>query len=182
MVPALFAAPPTLSDPNFQNSVVVMTSQEKEGTMGFIINNASKLSFHALLEDLRIKPKIPDRNVLMGGPLSKESGFVIYEHRKNKPISAGIRVNDWVSISPSREILEMAAKGKLPGKFELILGYAGWEPGQLEQEMSAGGWFYTPFFKDIVFSVPMHQRWEQTYRQIGVSPLGFTTVPGGAQA
>ena len=180
--PAILTAPPNLTDTNFAGSVILLAMHETDGAMGFIISQASNLSFHELLADLSIEPKIDEQRVLSGGPVSKSSGFVMYEHKKRRPIAPGISLCDTMSISPSRELLEMAAAGALPGRFDLILGYAGWGPGQLDKEIANGGWMLSPFFPEILFDVPLRDRWFQSFAHLGISPLGFTHVPGGAQA
>ena len=155
---------------------------EDEGAMGFIISRSTPLSFHELMDDLSIQPKVANQRVLYGGPVSGNSGFILYEHKKDEPLSSGLVLSDTISISPSRELLETAAAGKLPGRFELILGYAGWGPGQLETELDAGGWLHTPFYPDVLFDVPLDERWYHTFSQAGISPMAFMSVPGGAKA
>lgn len=182
IAPSLLIAPPILSDPSFENAVIAVAMHESDGAMGFIINRRSDLRLHDLLNDLNVKAAIPDRQTLFGGPVSKESGFILYEHKKGKPLEEGMPLTPTISISPSRELLERAAAGKIPGRFELILGYAGWGPGQLETEIKEGGWLNTSAFDEIFFDIPLPDRWHQSFAQIGVSPLGFVSVPGGAYA
>jgi putative transcriptional regulator len=182
IAPSFLAAPPSLIDSIFKNAVIAVAMHQEEGAMGFVISRQTELSFHELLEDLAIKPKVADRTVLYGGPVSKNSGFLLYEHEPNIPLTPGLILCDTISITPSRELLDKAAAGKLPGRFELILGYAGWGPGQLELELCGGGWLNTPFYPEIMFDVPVSERWNHTYSQVGVSPYAFMNVPGGAQA
>jgi putative transcriptional regulator len=74
------------------------------------------------------------------------------------------------------------ARGELPGRWDLLLGYAGWGPGQLAGEMQRGGWLHADFDPALVFDVGVEQRWEESYRRLGISPVAFQNVPGGAQA
>lgn len=182
IAPSLLAAPPTLRDGNFKNAIVAVAMHQDEGAMGFIINRQSNLSFHELLADLSIEAKIPDQRVFYGGPVSRSSGFILYEHEENNPVTMGLALSNTISISPSRDLLEEAAAGKLPGRFELILGYAGWGPGQIETELTQGTWLHTPLYAEVLFSVPLSERWNHVYTQIGISPFAFMNVPGGAQA
>ena len=182
IAPSLLIAPPTLSDPSFENAVIAVAMHESDGAMGFIINRRSDLRLHDLLADLAVTAKVPDKHVLFGGPVSKDSGFILYEHASGKPIAEGLPLTKTISISPSRELLEKAAAGKLPGRFELVLGYAGWGAEQLEEEIKGGGWLNTSAFNEIFFDIPIPDRWHQSFAQIGVSPLGFVSVPGGAYA
>jgi putative transcriptional regulator len=182
LAPGFLLAPPPLSDPNFDRSLVLLAVHESGGSMGFIVNRPSEITLHQLLKELEITPRIDDRAVLIGGPVSGFSGFVLYEHDVGRPLGPGIEVSSSISISPSREILEAGARGDLPGRFDLLLGYAGWAPLQLEGELERGAWLHAPFDPELLFEVPMKDRWQETYDRLGVSPLGFMNVPGGAQA
>ncbi len=182
LAPGFLLAPPPLSDPNFDQSLVLLAVHEPGGSMGFIVNRPSEIRLHQLLKELEIVPGIDDRSVLIGGPVSGFSGFVLYEHDDGRPLGPGIDVAPSVSISPSREILEAGARGELPGRFDLLLGYAGWAPQQLEDELERGSWLHAPFDPELLFDVPMDERWQESYARLGVSPTGFINVPGGAQA
>ena len=182
LAPGFLLAPPPLDDPNFDRSLVLLAVHEETGSMGFIVNRTSDIKLHALLHELSIDPTVDDKLVLVGGPVSGFSGFLMYEHEDGKPLAPGIEVSATVSVSPSRDLLESAARGVLKGRFELILGYAGWAPRQLEHELERGSWLHAPFDSELLFDVPTTQRWDETYNRLGVSPFGFVTVPGGAQA
>lgn len=182
ITPSFLIAPPNLPDQDFKNAVVVMTAHESEGSMGFIISQPTHLTIHQMLEDLAIKSQIDDRTVLLGGPAGRNQGFVMYEHEKDSPIAPGMSLCPKISISPSLQILQQAAKGEMPGRFELILGYAGWGPGQLQCELDEGEWLHTSFFEEMMFDVPFFERWRHAYEHIGISPYAFVNVPGGAQA
>lgn len=182
LAPGFLVAPPPLEDPNFDRSLVLLAVHEATGSMGFIVNRASDIMLHALLTELGIKPVVEDRKVLIGGPVSGFSGFVLYEHAEGKALAPGLQISSGISISPSRELLEMAARGDLPGRFDLLLGYAGWAPLQLEAELERGSWLHADFDPELLFDVELDKRWDETYARLGVSPAGFITVPGGAQA
>lgn len=182
LAPGFLLAPPPLSDPNFDRSLVLLAVHESGGSMGFVVNRPSEIRLHQLLKELEIGAIVEDRSVLIGGPVSGFSGFVLYEHDESRPRGPGLEVSSTVSISPSRELLEAAAKGELPGRFELLLGYAGWAPLQLESELERGSWLHAPFDAELLFDVAMEQRWEETYARLGVNPDSFVNVPGGAQA
>jgi putative transcriptional regulator len=175
-------APPPLTDPNFDRTLVLLAVHEPGGSMGFVVNRASDLKLHALLRELEIAPTVDDKQVLIGGPVSGFSGFVMYEHDDGRPLGPGIDVSSSISISPSREILEAGARGNLPGRFDLLLGYAGWAPLQLEGELERGAWLHAPFDAELLFEVPMGDRWDETYKRLGLAPYSFMSVPGGAQA
>ena len=180
--PGFLLAPPSLTDPNFGRSVVLLAAHEGSGAMGFVINRPGKIQLHALLEDLSMKPSIEDRQVLIGGPVQGFSGFVLYEHPADEPAGPGITISPTVSVSPSRDVLEKAVQGQLSGRFELLLGYAGWGAGQLDHELDHGGWLHTEFDPEILFDVVVDDRWCELYDRIGIDVGALISVPGGAQA
>jgi putative transcriptional regulator len=182
LAPGFLIAPPALEDPNFDRSVVLLAAHESTGSMGFVINRPSEMHLHELLKELEIEPGVDDRQVLQGGPVSGFSGFVLYEHTKNKALAPGIEVSSTISVSPSRELLEAAARGELSGRFELLLGYAGWGPEQLDTELERGGWLHAGFDPEMLFDVAVDDRWDEIYARLGIAPVGFMSVPGGAQA
>jgi putative transcriptional regulator len=182
LAPGFLLAPPPLSDPNFDRSVVLLAAHEAEGSMGFILNRPGPRRLHALLHELEMQPRVADRDVLIGGPVSLTSGFVLYEHEPGRPVGPGMSVSATISITPSRDVLESAARGRLPGRFDLLLGYAGWAPDQLDDELRRGAWLHAPFDPEVVFDVPVAERWDECFARLGVNPFGFVSVRGGAQA
>ncbi len=182
LAPGFLVAPPPLEDPNFDRTLVLLAAHEDSGSMGFVLNRASDMALHNLLKELEIDPHCDDRSVLIGGPVSGFSGFLLYQHDKAQPLAPGIEISSHISVSPSRELLEAAARGELAGRFELLLGYAGWGPEQLESELEQGGWLHAPFDPELVFDVPMEHRWEEAYARLGIASYNFMAVPGGAQA
>ena len=182
MAPGFLVAPPGLVNADFANAVVALGLHETEGSVGFIVNRPVAVTLHQLVQDLDIKPKIPDRPVLFGGPVSRHSGFVLYEHPKNKPKAPGFSLCDTVSVSPSRELLDEIARGNFRGHFEVLMGYVGWESSQLDDELGEGGWLHTQFSPTIVFDTPAANRWSHIFNHLGISPLAFMHVRGGAQA
>jgi putative transcriptional regulator len=123
-----------------------------------------------------------EKPVLFGGPVEKNSGFLLYEHEDEDPLAPGFMITDNLSISPARKLLDDAAQGLLPGRFELLLGYSAWSKGQLKQELSRGDWLHTPFSMELIFDVPPEERWLRSYEFLGIAPYRFVHVPGGAQA
>lgn len=183
MTPSMLVAPPSLLEPPFNESVIIIAGHQKNGSLGFILNRPIGITIKDLMEDSDdIDPIHTDKPVLFGGPMEKNTGFVIYEHPSKKPLAPGFMITKNLSISPSRKILEDAAIGKLPGRFELLLGYASWNKGQLTQELSRGDWLHTPFCLDLVFDVPHEDRWYRSYEHLGFAPYAFMRVPGGAKA
>ena len=182
LAPGFLLAPPPMGDPNFERTIIVMAVHDESGSLGFVINRRANVSLHTLLRELEIAPSQPDRSVLLGGPVSASTGFVLYEQPGKDPPDSGMQLCEGVWLSPSREVLIAAAQGELPGRYELILGYAGWGPGQLQIELDRGSWLHLPMDPTLIFDVALEQRWDEAYLRLGISPLGFVNVSGGAQA
>jgi putative transcriptional regulator len=182
LAPGFLLAPPPLSDPNFDRTLVLVAAHDAEAAMGFVLNRRAPARLHALLHELDVQPRVPDRDVLLGGPVSLTSGYVMYEHDAGRPVGPGTEITPTLSITPARTVLDIAARGGLPGRFELLLGHAGWGPGQLDDELARGAWLHAPFDLELVFDVPLDDRWDETWSRLGIDPSGFVAVRGGAQA
>ncbi len=174
MAPCLLMALP--------DTIMLLAMHQEDSAMGFILNRQTQLSFHELMLDLSVKPIIPDRRVLWGGPVSKNSGFLLYEHKAHEPLDEGLPISETVSISPSKRLLERAAMGEIQGRFDLILGYMGFGKGQLERELKNGLYLHAPSSNDILLKTPLSERFGQAFHQLGHTPMAFMNVQGGAQA
>ena len=158
-------AMPQLNDFNFTQSVVYISEHDNKGALGIIVNKPLRqVTLDNVLEHLNIKLNVPDigeHPVLMGGVISQENGFIIYEKQaKNKKIQ--------LSVSASKETLEDIANNKGPNNFLVALGYSGWEAGQLEQEISRNDWLIVPYNRIILFETPLNQRWQKAASLIGI--------------
>lgn len=182
ITPSILVAPPSLLAPPFNESVIILAGHQQNGSLGFILNRPIGLTIGDLMEYGAKDDQLVDRPVLFGGPVEKNSGFVMYEHGKGKPLAPGFMITKNLSISPAKSLLDDATQGNLPGRFELLLGYASWSKGQLMKELSRGEWLHTPFCLDLVFDVPHEDRWLKSFEQLGIAPYAFMHVPGGAQA
>lgn len=182
VAPGFLVAPPAMGDPNFDHTLVLMVSHDEGGSLGFVVNRPSPLSLNTLLKELELPQGGGDKPVLLGGPVSGSTGFVLYEHPESEPRGPGMQVSTTISLSPSKEVLAAAARGELKDRYELLLGYAGWGPGQLVEEIQRGSWLHLPFEHQLLFDVKLEERWEQAFRLVGVNPMAFVNVPGGAQA
>jgi len=183
MTPSMLIAPPWLTAQPFSESVIILAGHQKNGSLGFILNRPIGITIKDLMDDdEEHDPLHTNRPVLFGGPVEKNSGFVMYEHARKSPLAPGFMVTPTLSISPARKLLEEGALGHLPGRFELLLGYASWRQGQLFKELSQGAWLHTPFQKKLLFDIPHEERWQLSFELNGIRPYTFMHVPGGAQA
>jgi putative transcriptional regulator len=162
-------AMPTLADPNFFQTVTYITEHSVNGALGLVINRPLNLTLNQLLEHLNLsadRPELTQIPVYHGGPVQPEQGFVL--HSPVGQWGSTLRVNDDIGITTSRDILQAVARGQGPEYLLVALGYAGWGPGQLEQEMADNAWLSSPFDFDILFEIPSDQRWLAAAALLGI--------------
>jgi len=175
-------AMPTLTDPYFKKSVVYLCEHDKDGAMGFIINFPVKLTVQELLENvetIKHQPEPPLTGpVFLGGPLELERGFVL--HSPISDNSQSTELNQQLMMSNSNSVLSTLGTDHAPDKYMVTLGYASWDSGQLEQEMSENHWLTVKSETDIIFNTPVEQRWSASLQRLGISPEQLTTTSGHA--
>lgn len=178
----LLIAMPGMGDPRFDHSLVFLCAHSAEGAMGLIVNKPSDdLTFANLLRQLNIPrgDRMRDIRVHFGGPVELSRGFVL--HSADYGTGTGtMRVNDRFGMTTTQDILEALARGKGPDSSILALGYAGWGPGQLEEEIRQNGWLTCDAAPELVFSDQDATKWDRALRSIGVDPLHLSAAGGRA--
>ena len=162
-------AMPALMDPNFYHTVTYLCEHNEEGAMGIIINRPAGLKLGEVLEQIDItsvEERLVDQPVYAGGPVQPDRGFVI--HPPGSTWDSTLQVNDQVSVTTSKDILQAIAEGKGPQHMLVALGYAGWGAGQLEQEMADNTWLSGPADTDIIFHCNADKRWSAAAKLLGV--------------
>lgn len=162
-------AMPALSDPNFDHSVTYICEHNEDGAMGIIINRQMELTMGEVLEQMGVEPSRSfdsSMKIHEGGPVQPEHGFVL--HTPVGAWEASLQVSDDVAITTSKDILSTIAHGEGPQHYLIALGYAGWGPGQLEQEMVDNAWLSGPASKRILFELPVEERWAAAAALVGV--------------
>jgi putative transcriptional regulator len=189
LAPGYLVAAPGMRDPNFSGSLVLMTGHRREGAMGFVVNRAAPVSVGEMLATVddrlaglaRSSPHA-ERPVLVGGPVSPEQAWVLYRRGTVADDDEAIAVGRRLAVGSSRAILEALLSGSAPGTFDLLVGYAGWAPMQLEEEIAQGAWVPMGLDEELVTTVPVEDRWTEAVRRIGLDPAGFGVGGGGAMA
>lgn len=162
-------AMPSLADPNFFHSVIYVCQHNDEGALGIVINRPLNLNFGYLLEQLSIRPANADiagRPVYLGGPV--QSGALFILHQPPLQWESSLPVTDEISLTTSPDILNALAQNTFPGAALAALGYAGWAPGQLEQELLDNAWLSVRADTHILFHAPAEQRWSLAAASLGV--------------
>ncbi len=150
---------PSLDDPSFSKSVIYLYEHNEEGAMGLIINKPLNMQLREVLQHLNIPTALETvaaHPVMMGGPVSQEHGFVLYEEASE------------LFLSSSKDTLIDIANNRGPAQFLITLGYAGWQTGQLEVELQRNDWLIIRYEREILFTVPSEKRWQAAAKLIGV--------------
>lgn len=179
LAPGLLLAMPQLADPNFSRAVVLMIEHSEQGSFGLVINHPSPIKATELLDSLEMHWRGEDSAVVWaGGPVSPSTGWVLHEPVTVAPEGAGtIEITSTISLSTSPERLRAIAN-QPPRNIRLLLGYSGWGPGQLAQEMARGAWLHTSADPKLVFETPPDEIWDRAMKALGVNPRDLFTGRG----
>ncbi|MEM8574392.1 MAG: YqgE/AlgH family protein [Pseudomonadota bacterium] len=185
----LLIAMPSMGDPRFSRSVIYVCAHSSEGAMGIVINQrAPNISFAELLEQLKIVPSqerisLPSAlnamDVHLGGPVETGRGFVLHSADYFKAEST-LPINESVCLTATVDILRDIAKGSGPDRALLALGYAGWAPGQLEDEIQSNGWLNCPANPELVFDPAIDRKYNKALDSLGVDPSHLVSDSGHA--
>ena len=183
----MLIAMPAMNDERFSRAVIYVCAHSTEGAMGIIVNHpAANIKFPDLLVQLEVIPaseriQLPDRaeevKVLKGGPVETGRGFVLHSadffiENSTLPIDEGI------CLTATLDILKAIARGNGPASAILALGYAGWAPGQLEQEIQQNGWLHCAADPELIFGQDTGAKYQKALRKIGID-LGMLSSEAG---
>jgi len=177
----LLIAMPALTSGPFAQSVVYVCVHTPEGAMGIVLNQPLEApSFDDLLRQLDITPAPPARRIRLcaGGPVDNARGFVL--HTADWTGDGSLRVDDTVALTASLDVLKAIADGGGPREGLLALGYAGWGPGQLEQEIQQNAWLSAPAPPNLLFDDGHDTKWRRALASLRIDPLLLSTEAGHA--
>lgn len=178
----LLIAMPDMGDPRFEKTVILICAHSPEGTMGLIVNKrADEVKFPELLEQLKVKTtgQVQDTPVHFGGPVETGRGFVLHSDDFDGDDSS-IEVPGGYKVTATLGILEALASGTGPTQSLMTLGYAGWGPGQLEDELQRNGWLASEADDAIVFSNENDGKWDAALKGMGISAMHLSGSGGRA--
>jgi len=170
---------PQLLDPNFRRTVVLLIHHDEDGTFGVVLNRSTDLTAPGLCATLDIAWQgEPSEPIGWGGPVQPQTGWVLFDDGSDLGDGDGVRrVADRVQFAGSLEVLRRIAV-EPPERLRLLLGYAGWGPGQLETELAEGAWLLAPVSREVVFDVGAAQMWEHVLRGMGIEPATLIATRG----
>lgn len=177
----LLIAMPGMRDPRFAGTVIYLCAHSSDGAMGLVINRTlDQVSFPDLLEQLKIEaPGTVDAiRVHFGGPVESGRGFVL--HSSDYGHESTLKVDRDIGLTATLDILRDIAEGRGPKRKLFALGYAGWGPGQLDDEIHANGWLTVAADDELIFAQNLEQIWGKAVAKIGVDPRFLTHEAGRA--
>jgi putative transcriptional regulator len=178
--PTLLLAMPQLRDPNFSRTVVLLCEYGPTGALGFVVNRPTEVR---AAEAVELDPPVHGDSGLMlwsGGPVEPQRGFLLLGEdpgvADSERVSEGLHLT--ASVEVLRRLLEVDPTEMTGRRARLLLGYAGWGPGQLDHELTGSAWLTAPTDADLVFATPPEQMWERAIRGLGVDPMALTVAAG----
>lgn len=174
-------AMPTLEDPYFSNALVYVCEHNENGALGIIVNRPIDMNLGGLFEKIDIKMEAGDLAklpVYFGGPVQLDRGFVL--HRPIGQWQSTLVVNDEIGLTSSRDVLASVGSAGLPAEILVSLGYAGWDAGQLEEELAQNSWLTVPAKASILFDLPPEERLPAAMQKLGISFTQLSDVAGHA--
>jgi putative transcriptional regulator len=174
-------AMPHMADPNFAHTLTYLVEHNEKGAMGIIVNRPSGLNLSDIMEQLRPDSEPDSRTLKLpiytGGPVQTDRGFVLHPSGQN--YQATLELGE-LALSTSQDILFAIADGYGPENALVALGYAGWEAGQLEDEVAQNAWLTCPADASILFDTPSDARVTAAAARLGVDLTLLTSQAGHA--
>ncbi|WP_230020100.1 YqgE/AlgH family protein [Massilia sp. Bi118] len=177
-------AMPSMNDPIFGGTVVYICEHNDKGVLGVVINKPTDMTMDVLFDriDLKVtdtlRPNVVDEPIMFGGPVQDDRGFVL--HSPGGRYSSSLSVTDDVAFTTSIDVLEAVANGTGPQRMLVSIGYAGWSPGQLEEEIGRNGWLTVGADARVLFDLPIEERYTAAIKLLGIDPLMLATEAGHA--
>lgn len=177
----LLVATPVIQESCFSHALIYMCAHNEAGAMGVIINYAiDNVRISEILEQLEIASETRPRDIPVhfGGPVESNRGFVV--HSNDYVSEESMIESNGIVVTASVSILQEIAQGKGPAQGMLVLGYAGWSPGQLEAEIEGGSWIVVPATAQLVFDTDNDTKWNVAVSTLGFDMGNFSTHVGHA--
>lgn len=179
-------AMPDMGDERFAHAVILIVGHGDEGAMGLVVNHElANLRFADILDELdlgdpdaviRLPDSIRDRSVMRGGPVERGRGFVL--HTGDYHSGNTYKVTEDIGLTATLDILKAMAFGPAPRAALFALGCCGWSPGQLEDEIGANGWLTLPFDRELLFDVPVEDRYDWALARLNITPATLSPEAG----
>ena len=164
-------AMPEMADFNFSHTVTCLSEHTQSGALGIVVNRIlPEVSGKTIFEELNLE-SMPGSDAIpihIGGPVHTNEIFIL--HGPPFGWESCLEITKTLAMSNTMDIITAIAAGEGPEDYIISLGCAGWEPGQLESELTQNAWLTCPAADEVIFSEPVESRWEKTVRMMGINP------------
>ena len=174
--PSLLLSMPQMQDPNFARTVVLLCDYGPDGAFGLVVNRPTDA---IASEMVRLQPPVgrgSDLRLFLGGPVQPERGWVLLSEPPLEPDFRTIRDGLYLSASP--EVLRYVLESSPPARARVLAGYAGWGPGQLDEELAQSAWLIGDVDLDLIFDVEAPAMWDTAIRRLGADPSALQSSHG----
>ncbi|MEQ1589382.1 MAG: YqgE/AlgH family protein [Gallionella sp.] len=175
-------AMPAMQEGVFAGTLTYICEHNENGALGIVVNRPTSLTMGEMFDQVKIslhqQPMLGASPVYFGGPVQTERGFVL--HNTQHKWESTLRINDKLSLTTSKDILEAMATGEGPRNIIVTLGYAGWDQGQLEHEVTENIWLTVPASEHILFDLPPEERLTAAMALLGVDYATLSEEAGHA--
>jgi putative transcriptional regulator len=174
LAPTLLLSMPQLQDPNFARTVILLCEHAAEGAFGLVLNRPTELAAASVV---KLDPPVvnaPDGNGLtlwVGGPVEPQRGWILIGNDPTGSTIDARRIVDGVYLSASPLLLRRVLEAAPAPRARVLAGYAGWGPGQLDDELAQSSWLLADVQPDLIFDVEAAAMWETAIRRLGADPL-----------
>jgi len=172
---ALLLSMPQLQDPNFAKTVVLLCEYNPDGAFGLVLNRPTNA---AATEMVRLEPPVVGGNDMplwIGGPVEPQRGWILLGEEPQREFK---RIREGLYLSTSQALLREVLEAHPAPRARVLAGYAGWGPGQLDEELAESAWLLGDVDLDLVFDVAPEAMWETAIRRLGADPSTLTTSHG----
>lgn len=166
----LLIASPSMEDPYFARTVTYICEHNEHGAMGLVINQPVGMKLKELVAQVDDKAEVIDSKaediILAGGPVSQDRGFIL--HTSQPGWASSLNMTPEVMVTTSKDIISSLGNNDAPEKSLIMLGYAGWTAGQLEEEIQTNSWLMVEADTEVLFDTPIHKKWETAVQRLGI--------------
>ena len=175
--PILLLSMPQMADPNFARTVVLLCDYTEEGAFGLVVNRQmTEPAWKLVKTDPPVRVD-PDLRLWIGGPVEPQKAWVLMSEAQG-PDDEQREICPGVLLSVSRELTLQLLQSPPSSRSRIIVGYAGWRGGQLDQEIAASAWLAMDVDPSLIFGVPPEDMWETAIRRLGTDPSGLQSSSG----
>jgi putative transcriptional regulator len=173
--PSLLLSMPQMQDPNFARTVVLLCDYSPDGAFGLVLNRPTELPATSMV---KLEPPVESGNSMplwLGGPVEPQRGWILVADEPDVEFKT---ISDGLYLSTSPTLLRRVLSTKPAPRARVLAGYAGWGPGQLDEELAQSAWLMSDIDLDLIFDIDPSTMWETAIRRLGADPSTLTTSHG----